>query len=313
MLDNVLRIATRQSPLALWQAQYVKTRLEACHDGLRVELVPMVTRGDVILDTPLAKVGGKGLFVKELEHALLDGRADIAVHSMKDVPVAFPDGLGLVTICEREDPRDAFVSNRFQSIADLPTGSVVGTSSLRRQCQIAAHRPDLVIRSLRGNVGTRLSKLDNGEYDAIILATAGLKRLGLESRIRTPLTPEESLPAVGQGAVGIECRLDDDRTRQLLAPLNHLDTALRVTAERAMNTRLDGGCQVPIGSYAELRDGELWLRALVGAPDGSQIVRGERRGHPDQAQAMGIALADELLASGAREILSALMNEDASE
>ena len=308
MIDNVLRIATRQSPLALWQAQYVKQRLEACHAGLRVELVPMVTRGDVILDTPLAKVGGKGLFVKELELALLEDRADIAVHSMKDVPVDFPEGLGLVTICEREDPRDAFVSNHYDSLAALPQGSVVGTSSLRRQCQLAEYRPDLVIRSLRGNVGTRLSKLDNGEYDAIILAVAGLKRLGLESRIRVALSPEQSLPAVGQGAVGIECRLDDTRTHALLAPLNHTETAIRVQAERAMNTRLEGGCQVPIGSYAELIDGELWLRALVGAPDGSQMVRGERRGKPQDAETLGVSLAEELLNNGAREILADVYN-----
>ncbi|CCJ72352.1 Porphobilinogen deaminase [Cronobacter condimenti 1330] len=310
MLDNVLRIATRQSPLALWQAQYVKQRLEACHPGLTVELVPMVTRGDVILDTPLAKVGGKGLFVKELELAMLDGRADIAVHSMKDVPVEFPEGLGLVTICEREDPRDAFVSNHYQSLDDMPAGSIVGTSSLRRQCQIAARRPDLIIRSLRGNVGTRLSKLDNGEYDAIILAVAGLKRLQLEARITSRLAPEVSLPAVGQGAVGIECRLDDTRTRELLAPLNHAETAVRVRAERAMNTRLEGGCQVPIGSYAELTDGELWLRALVGASDGSRIVRGERRGAPQDARELGISLAEELLNHGAREILAEVYQGD---
>ncbi|EOC1534695.1 hydroxymethylbilane synthase [Cronobacter turicensis] len=303
MLDNVLRIATRQSPLALWQAQYVKQRLEACHPGLTVELVPMVTRGDVILDTPLAKVGGKGLFVKELELAMLDGRADIAVHSMKDVPVEFPEGLGLVTICEREDPRDAFVSSQYKSLDEMPAGSIVGTSSLRRQCQIAARRPDLIIRSLRGNVGTRLSKLDNGDYDAIILAVAGLKRLQLDARITSALAPEISLPAVGQGAVGIECRLDDTRTRELLAPLNHEETAVRVRAERAMNTRLEGGCQVPIGSYAELKDGELWLRALVGAPDGSRIVRGERRGAPQDANQLGVSLAEELLNHGAREIL----------
>jgi hydroxymethylbilane synthase len=278
----------------------------ACHPGLDVELVPMVTRGDVILDTPLAKVGGKGLFVKELELALLENRADIAVHSMKDVPVEFPEGLGLVTICEREDPRDAFVSNHYASLDDLPAGSVVGTSSLRRQCQLAAHRPDLVIRSLRGNVGTRLSKLDNGDYDAIILATAGLIRLGLESRIRMALSPETSLPAVGQGAVGIECRLGDDWTRALLAPLNHTETAIRVNAERAMNMRLEGGCQVPIGSYAELIDGEIWLRALVGAPDGSQMVRGERRGKPEDAEQLGISLAEELLQNGARAILAAV-------
>lgn len=306
MLDKVLRIATRQSPLALWQAHYVKERLESCHPGLAVELVPMVTRGDVLLDTPLAKVGGKGLFVKELELAIMEGRADIAVHSMKDVPVEFPEGLGLVTICEREDPRDAFVSNHYASIDALPHGSIVGTSSLRRQCQLAAQRPDLEIRSLLGNVGTRLGKLDSGEYDAIILAAAGLKRLGLESRIRQPLTPEQSLPAVGQGAVGIECRLDDQWTQTLLAPLNHAETAIRVRAERAMNTRLEGGCQVPIGSYAELINGELWLRALVGAPDGSQVVRGERRGQPEDAERLGVSLAEELLDSGARDILAAV-------
>ncbi|MEJ5074653.1 hydroxymethylbilane synthase [Scandinavium goeteborgense] len=313
MLDKVLRIATRQSPLALWQAHYVKDRLMACHPGLQVELVPMVTRGDVILDTPLAKVGGKGLFVKELELALLEDRADIAVHSMKDVPVEFPPGLGLTTICERDDPRDAFVSNHFDSIDALPAGSVVGTSSLRRQCQLAADRPDLVIRSLRGNVGTRLGKLDNGDYDAIILAVAGLKRLGLEDRIREALSPEQSLPAVGQGAVGIECRLDDAHTRTLLAPLNHADTAVRVCAERAMNTRLEGGCQVPIGSYAELSHGEIWLRALVGAPDGSRMVRGERRGPAEDAKELGISLAEELLNNGAREILAEVYNGEAPE
>lgn len=311
MVDNVLRIATRQSPLALWQAHYVKQRLEANHPQLTVELVPMVTRGDIILDTPLAKVGGKGLFVKELELALLEGRADIAVHSMKDVPVEFPEGLGLVTICERDDPRDAFVSNNFASLDDLPSGSVVGTSSLRRQCQIAERRPDLVIRSLRGNVGTRLGKLDNGDYDAIILAVAGLNRLELQSRIRYALPTEVSLPAVGQGAVGIECRLDDDRTQALLASLNHEETAIRVRAERAMNMRLEGGCQVPIGSYAELKDGELWLRALVGAPDGSVLVRGERRGKPADAEVMGVSLAEELLDKGAREILAEVYDGDA--
>jgi len=303
MLDKIIRIATRQSPLALWQAQYVQTQLMRCHPGLQVELVPMVTKGDIILDTPLAKVGGKGLFVKELELAMLDGRADIAVHSMKDVPVDFPEGLGLVTICEREDPRDAFVSNHFANLAALPEGSVVGTSSLRRQCQLREQRPDLVIRDLRGNVGTRLAKLDNGDYDAIILAVAGLKRLNLDDRIRVALSPEECLPAVGQGAVGIECRLDDSETRALLAPLAHRETTLRVQAERAMNMRLEGGCQVPIGSYAELNGDEIWLRALVGSPDGSQMVRGERRGSAVNAESMGIDLAEELLANGAREIL----------
>ncbi|WP_130833156.1 hydroxymethylbilane synthase [[Erwinia] mediterraneensis] len=303
MLDKIFRIATRQSPLALWQAEYVQQRLMAAHPGLRVELVPMVTKGDVILDTPLAKVGGKGLFVKELELAMLENRADMAVHSMKDVPVDFPDGLGLVTICEREDPRDAFVSNRYDAIDALPPGAVVGTSSLRRQCQLNARRPDLVIRSLRGNVGTRLAKLDAGDYDAIILAAAGLKRLGLEDRIRLALPAELSLPAVGQGAVGIECRLDDHQLITLLQALNDEDTATCVTAERAMNTRLEGGCQVPIGSFAVLEEGELWLRGLVGSPDGSTVVSGERRGPRDQAEQMGISLAEELLDRGARDIL----------
>lgn len=301
---NIVRIATRKSPLALWQAYFVKEKLEQFHPGLQVELVPMVTKGDIILDTPLAKVGGKGLFVKELELALLEKRADIAVHSMKDVPVEFPEGLGLVTICEREDPRDAFVSNQYDSLDALPAGSVVGTSSLRRQCQLRELRPDLVIRDLRGNVGTRLSKLDNGEYDAIILAVAGLKRLGLEARIRTALAPEQSLPAVGQGAVGIECRLDDERTRQLLEKLNDDNTSVCVLAERAMNMRLEGGCQVPIGSYAIWQDGQIWLRALVGAPDGSQVIRGERLTTPEQATQAGISLAEELLDKGARKILA---------
>ncbi|ENM5927553.1 hydroxymethylbilane synthase [Vibrio mimicus] len=309
MTETPIRIATRQSPLALWQANYVKDALMAAHPGLKVELVTMVTRGDVILDTPLAKVGGKGLFVKELEVAMLEGRADLAVHSMKDVPVAFPQGLGLVTICEREDPRDAFVSNTYAKIDDLPSGAVVGTCSLRRQCQLKAARPDLVIKELRGNVGTRLSKLDAGEYDAIILAAAGLKRLELESRIRSFIEPEQSLPAVGQGAVGIECRLDDQRVRELLAPLNHTDTADRVRCERAMNLTLQGGCQVPIGSYALLDGDEIWLRALVGEPDGSQIVRGEIRGPRSEAEQLGITLAEQLLGQGAKEILERLYCE----
>ncbi len=301
---NIVRIATRKSPLALWQAYFVKQKLEQLHPHVQVELVPMVTKGDIILDTPLAKVGGKGLFVKELELALLDGRADIAVHSMKDVPVEFPEGLGLVTICEREDPRDAFVSNQYANVDDLPIGSIVGTSSLRRQCQLREQRPDLIIRDLRGNVGTRLSKLDNGEYDAIILAVAGLKRLGLEERVRAALEPEQSLPAVGQGAVGIECRLNDEKTQALLAKLNDDTTSVCVLAERAMNMRLEGGCQVPIGSYAIWQGDKIWLRALVGAPDGSVIIRGERLSTPEHANQAGIELAEELLERGAREILA---------
>lgn len=310
MSKHTLRIATRQSPLAMWQALYVKEQLQLAHPDLVVELIPMVTKGDIILDTPLAKVGGKGLFVKELELALLENRADIAVHSMKDVPIEFPQGLGLVTICEREDARDAFVSHQYDTLEQLPAGSIVGTSSLRRQCQLKALRPDLVIRDLRGNVGTRLAKLDNGDYDAIILAVAGLKRLNLSTRIRTPLSPEQSLPAVGQGAVGIECRLDDTHTRQLLAALNHYRTEICVTAERAMNTHLEGGCQVPIGSYAIWQDDKIWLRALVGSPDGKIILRGERLVLPKEAKQAGISLAQELLDKGANAILTAIYQDD---
>ncbi len=303
----MLRIATRKSPLALWQAEYVKAELEKSHPGLRVELLPLVSRGDKILDVPLAKVGGKGLFVKELEQALLAGEADIAVHSMKDVPMEFPEGLGLAVICPREDARDAFVSNQFQSLDELPQGSVVGTSSLRRQCQLLAARPDLQIKFLRGNVQTRLQKLDDGEYQAIILAAAGLIRLGLQPRIKSFLSPEQSLPAGGQGAVGIECRLNDQTTRDLLKPLHHQSTAELVTAERAMNRRLQGGCQVPIACYALHKEGDIWLRGLVGDPDGSQILRDEIRGR--DAEVIGIELADRLLAAGADRILAKVYAE----
>ncbi|WP_445395197.1 hydroxymethylbilane synthase [Zobellella sp. An-6] len=303
MANSIIRIATRKSLLALWQANHVKDRLEQLHPHIQVELVPMTTQGDVLLDTPLSKIGGKGLFIKELEQAMLDGRADIAVHSMKDVPVEFPDGLGLTVICEREDPRDAFVSNRYQSLDQLPAGAVVGTASLRRECQIRARRPDLVVKTLRGNVQTRLRKLDDGEYDAIILAAAGLKRLELEDRIACLLSPDESLPANGQGAVGIECRLDDPELLALLAPLDHHPTRLRVVAERAMNQGLQGGCQVPIGSYAELEGDKLWLRGLVGKPDGSQIIFDEITGLASQGEALGSELAKRLLARGADKIL----------
>ncbi|AUT42350.1 hydroxymethylbilane synthase [Aeromonas sp. ASNIH5] len=304
MAARTLKIATRKSPLALWQANFVKDRLEALHPDLQVELVPMSTQGDKILDTPLAKVGGKGLFVKELETAMLEGRADIAVHSMKDVPVEFPDGLGLHTICEREDPRDAFVSNHFNQIDELPQGAVVGTSSLRRQCQLRAARPDLVIRDLRGNVNTRLAKLDAGEYDAIILAAAGLKRLEMAHRIAAFIEPEQSLPANGQGAVGIECRLDDHELHALLAPLEHPETRIRVLTERAMNRALQGGCQVPIGAYALVQGEEVWLRGLVGSPDGSRVIRDEIRGPLAEGEALGHTLAQRLLAAGADVILA---------
>ncbi|OZG41596.1 hydroxymethylbilane synthase [Aeromonas sp. A35_P] len=304
MAARTLKIATRKSPLAMWQANFVKDRLEALYPELQVELVPMSTQGDKILDTPLAKVGGKGLFVKELETAMLEGRADIAVHSMKDVPVEFPEGLGLHTICEREDPRDAFVSNRFTAIDELPQGAVVGTSSLRRQCQLRAARPDLVIRDLRGNVNTRLAKLDAGEYDAIILAAAGLKRLEMAHRITAFIEPEQSLPANGQGAVGIECRLDDHELHALLAPLEHPETRIRVLTERAMNRALQGGCQVPIGAYALVEGEDVWLRGLVGSPDGSRVIRDEIRGPLADGEALGHTLAQRLLADGADAILA---------
>ncbi|OHU84584.1 MULTISPECIES: hydroxymethylbilane synthase [Pseudoalteromonas] len=302
--QHTLRIATRKSALALWQAEFVKAQLMHFHPELKVELVPMSTQGDIILDTPLAKIGGKGLFVKELEQAMLDGRADIAVHSMKDVPVEFPEGLELYTICEREDPRDAFVSNSYKQLSDLPQGAVVGTSSLRRQCQIRALRPDLDIRDLRGNVNTRLAKLDNGDYDAIILAAAGLLRLEMSERIASYIEPELSLPANGQGAVGIECRSDDTLTKSLLAPLEHAETRIRVLAERAMNRRLEGGCQVPIGAYAQVSGDQVQLRGLVGAVDGSEILRAQVSGRSEDAEQLGIELAEQLLAQGADKILA---------
>lgn len=304
MANRIIRIATRKSLLALWQAHYVKEQLEQLHPHIDVELVPMTTKGDVLLDTPLAKIGGKGLFIKELEQAMLEGRADIAVHSMKDVPVEFPEGLGLTVICEREDPRDAFVSNNYTHLEQLPAGAVVGTASLRRECQIRARYPHLAVKVLRGNVQTRLRKLDDGEYDAIILAAAGLKRLELDARIAGLMSPEDSLPANGQGAVGIECRLDDAELLQLLAPLDHHDTRLRVEAERAMNRGLQGGCQVPIGSYAELQGDQLWLRGLVGRPDGSQVIYEEMTGPASQGQEMGAEMAKRLLARGADKILA---------
>lgn len=310
MTSQILRIATRKSALAMWQAEYVKAQLEHFHPSLVVELVPMTTKGDIILDTPLAKVGGKGLFVKELEVAMLENRADIAVHSMKDVPVDFPEGLGLSVICPREDPRDAFVSNKFSSIEQLPQGAVVGTSSLRRQCQLRAMRPDLTIKDLRGNVNTRLRKLDDGEYDAIILAAAGLIRLEMSERIAEYIEPETILPANGQGAVGIECRLDDERIVSLLAPLEDVTTRKRVLAERAMNKKLEGGCQVPIGSYALLDGDELYLRGLVGSADGNTMLTAEVRGASDDYEALGQSLAQQLLDKGADAILKQVYEQD---
>lgn len=302
-MRNKIVIATRESQLALWQANNVKASLEALYPEINVELLGMTTKGDQILDSPLSKIGGKGLFVKELEKALLDGEADIAVHSMKDVPMEFPEGLGLSVICEREDPTDAFVSNAYNSIEELPQGAVVGTSSLRRSCQLQMNRPDLVIKNLRGNVNTRLRKLDEGEYDAIILATAGLVRLEMGDRIKTRISDTFSLPAGGQGAMGIECRSDDAELIKLLAPLQHQETTYRVIAERAVNKRLNGGCQAPIACFALLEGDELFIRGLVGSTDGKSMVRGEIRGDKANAEALGIQLAEQLLADGAQALL----------
>ena len=309
MSSREIRIATRKSALALWQAEYVKARLEQAHPGILVTLVPMVSRGDKLLDSPLSKIGGKGLFVKELETALLDNEADIAVHSMKDVPMDFPEGLGLFCICEREDPRDAFVSNTYASLDDLPQGSIVGTSSLRRQAQLLTRRPDLQIRFLSGNVNTRLAKLDAGEYDAIILAAAGLIRLGFEQRITSPISIEDSLPAGGQGAVGIECRSADPEIHALLKPLHHADTAVRVTAERALNKHLNGGCQVPIACYAVLEGEQIWLRGLVGEPSGGVLLSADARAPRAHASELGVQVAEALLAQGAGDILKAVYGE----
>lgn len=306
MTDKIIRIATRQSPLALWQAEHVAERLQVLFPEFTVVLVKMVTRGDKILDTPLAKIGGKGLFVKELETGMLEGTADIAVHSMKDVPVDFPEGLHLAAILSREDPTDAFVSNRYASLQDLPADARIGTSSLRRQCQISALFPSAQIMPLRGNVNTRLAKLDVGEYDAIILASAGLKRLGMAERITQCLEPSVSLPACGQGAIGIECRVDDVEINAMLAQLHDRETGLCVSAERAMNSHLNGGCQVPIAGFAQLHGEVLFMRGLVGNPDGSVLYRAERSGHYNQAVVIGREIAEDLLAQGADKVLQDL-------
>ncbi|MEF9956638.1 MAG: hydroxymethylbilane synthase [Acinetobacter sp.] len=303
---KTLKIATRQSPLALWQAEHIRSRLNQLYPDLTVELVKFVTQGDKILDTPLAKIGGKGLFVKELEAALLDGRADLAVHSMKDVPMHLPEGLTLAVICEREDPFDAFVSNQYQHFNELPQGAKVGTSSLRRKCQILQQRPDLEIIDLRGNVGTRLSKLDEGLYDAIILASAGLKRLGLADRIRHSLSAEISLPAVGQGALGLECRSNDSALLKLIEPLQHQETSNCVRAERAFNAYLEGGCQVPIAGYATLLNDQIQIEGRVGSVDGKVILKAQRVGAIEQAEQLGEQLAEDLLAQGAGDLLKAL-------
>lgn len=298
---NSITIATRESPLALWQAHFVDAELKRHHPGIEVKLLGMTSRGDQLLDKPLYKVGGKGLFVKELETALLDERADIAVHSMKDVPMELPPGLTLGVICEREDPRDALVG--VTSFDDLPEGARLGTSSLRRSCQVMQRRPDLQIGFLRGNVNTRLAKLDAGEFDAIILACAGLKRLGFDDRIGAAIDEDFLLPAGGQGAVGIEYRDADSRVAELLAPLAHEETSRRVIAERTVVRRLDGGCDVPIASFAVVEGDSLWLRARVGSPNGKTVIVSEARG--SEPEALGLEVADALIAKGAAEILKA--------
>jgi hydroxymethylbilane synthase len=299
-------IATRESALALWQARHVASQLRALYPGLDVQLLGMTTSGDRLADASLAKLGGKGLFVKELEEALAKGSADLAVHSMKDVPMQLPDGFCLAAVMERADPRDAFVSPRYRGLAQLPAGARVGTSSLRRESQIRSQFPQLRVEPLRGNVPTRLRKLDENRFEAIILAAAGLKRLGLEDRITALLTPEESLPAAGQGALGLECRMDRTDIRALLAPLHHASTGLCVSAERALSRALAGSCNVPLGALAEISGGRLRLRGFVGAPDGSRLARGEVEGEADEALELGTALAEQLRARGAGAILAAL-------
>lgn len=304
-MTKTIRIATRQSPLALWQANFIKSQLNLHYPHLTIELIPMMTQGDIILDTPLAKIGGKGLFVKELERALLEKRADLAVHSMKDVPMELPHGLKLSTICKREDPRDAFISNHFDCLDSLPQGAIVGTSSLRRQAQIKKIRPDIEIKTLRGNLGTRLKKLDNNEYDAIILAASGLIRLGMPERIRTHLDTDILLPAAGQGALGIEIRSDDNELAQLLQPLSDPETTYCVLAERALNRHLQGGCQVPIAGFAQINATDtLTMRALVAKADGKKVLNTSGSSSVNEAEALGVKLAENLLTQGAQSILN---------
>jgi hydroxymethylbilane synthase len=305
-LPQRLVIASRRSRLALWQAEHVRARLGESYPGLQLEILGLTTRGDEILDRSFAEVGGKGLFVKELEVALADGRADIAVHSAKDVPMTLEPGFALAAILVREDPRDAFVSQRHALLEALPTGAIVGTSSLRREAQLRSRFAGLEVRPLRGNVETRLAKLDRGDYAAIVLAVAGLKRLGLGGRIRAALDPDVSLPAAGQGALAIECREGRQDLVALLAPLHDAPTAACVRAERAVSRALGGSCRVPLAAYGELADGGLWLRGLVASPDGKRVVRAETRGAPAAPEQLGAALAQNLRAAGADEILAAL-------
>ena len=303
-----IRIATRKSPLALWQANFVKQQLMTIHQDLTVELIPMVTKGDLLLDSPLSKIGGKGLFVKQLEQAIIDNEADIAVHSIKDIPAQFPTGLTLAVICQRDDVRDAFISNQYQCLDDLPDSAIIGTSSLRRQCQLRAKYPHLIIKDLRGNVGTRLAKLDNQEYDGIILAAVGLKRLGLQERIKQYIDTDLILPAVGQGAIGIETRINDEKILQLLAPLDNKNSRVCIQAERAMNQALQGGCQVPIACQSFLTNNLLTLNGLVGSLDGSTIIKVSITGAATEAEILGEKLAAKLLAKGADKILAEIIN-----
>ena len=300
----MLKIATRKSPLALWQAEFVKSKLETIYPDLKVELVKMTTQGDQILNSPLSKIGGKSLFIKELEVGIMEGRADIAVHSMKDVPYELPQGFEIGAILERESPFDAFVSNDFNSIQDLPVGSRLGSCSLRRIVQVKALRPDLEILDLRGNVNTRLKKLDDGEYDAIILACSGLARLGFDNRIKQDLSPDDSLPAVGQGALGIEIEANDHEISSLIKPLIHKKTQIEVSAERALNATLQGGCSVAIGAFATSEDSKLTLSGMVGNVDSGEIIRVQETGETSKPIDLGIRAAKKLLSLGARELLN---------
>jgi hydroxymethylbilane synthase len=305
---NILKIATRKSPLALWQAEHVKKQLLQVHSDLSVELVKMTTEGDRFLDAPLIAVGGKGLFIKELEQALLEGKADIAVHSMKDVTIDLPDELALPVIMEREDTRDVFISNTYEKIEDLPERAVLGTSSLRRQSQVKALHPKIELKDLRGNVGTRLGKLDAGEYDAIMLAAAGIIRLGISERITQFVPPSILLPAIGQGAIGIECRAGDDAVYELIEPLNHRDTSLCVQAERAFSRRLFGGCQLPIAGQATIDNDEIELTGLIARVDGSEVIKSELKGSLSDIDSIGITLAETLLQRGGDKILKELLD-----
>ncbi len=304
-----LVIASRESALAMWQAEHIQARLQALYPETEVTILGMTTTGDQILDSPLARIGGKGLFVKELEQALADGRADLAVHSMKDVPMHLPLGFALAAIGEREDPRDAFVSNNYPNLESLPAGSIVGTSSLRRQSQLQARFPALKVESLRGNLQTRLRKLDEGQYAAIILAAAGLKRLGLEDRIREAIDPDQSIPAVGQGALGIEINAERHDLLDILAPLNHAETAACVEAERGMSRALAGSCQVPLGAFAQQQGDTLHMTGFVASIDGKELLRESAQGRANQPEALGQALAAQLVARGADRILAALAHD----